>query len=312
MYENLYFCHCCCCGDCGVSEGRQISASSKINDQTTNLGGKKDNNKGKRVGKSVDANNFMNIKLFKTYKKSNKASKNKNLWKIDEGGDINKTTEEVYTSNKDSLYKSFIDEFKVIENKNIDEITNGIVSHHITFDNLCNTCYLNSCLQFLTHNYEFVKFVLENIIKIKNADDKIKNATIAMSFCRLLFFIYNNKDDNLIKSRLLESILYFFLHKETEGKEGYKKGYKYGKFHFGEQADIDEFLNYFFGDLEAEFNTKLYEVFLTNNINFLYIQEKKKFNRGQDEKNYVLMLEVKDKNNNLNTMIEKINNQRKR
>ena len=69
MYENLYFCHCCCCGDCGVSEGRQISASSKINDQTTNLGGKKDNNKGKRVGKSVDVANFIKKGLFNTYKK---------------------------------------------------------------------------------------------------------------------------------------------------------------------------------------------------------------------------------------------------
>ena len=309
MYENLYFCHCCCCGDCGVSEGRQISASSKINDQTTNLGGKKDNNKGKRVGKSVDVANFIKKGLFNTYKKKKKNSKNNNSWKIDEGGDINKTTEEVYTSNKDSLYKSFIDEFKVIENKNIDEITNGIVSHHITFDNLCNTCYLNSCLQFLTHNYEFVKFVLENIIKIKDTDDRIKNATISMSLCRLLLCIYGNNNNQFVIDRLLESILYFFLHKETEGKEGYNNNYKYEEFHFGEQADIYQFLVHFFDDLEAEFNTKLYEVFLTNNINFLYIQEKKKFNRGQDEKNYVLMLEVKDKNNNLNTMIEKINNQ---
>lgn len=311
MYENLYFCHCCCCGDCVVSEGGQISASSKMNDPITNLGGKNDNNKGTKVGvkvdKSVDVNNLMNLELFNTYFKKNRTSKNNNLWKIDEGGDINKTTVDLYKSNKDSLYNSFIGEFKVTDGKNIDEITDVIVSHEIGFPNLGNTCYFNSCLQFLTHNYEFVKFVLENIIKIKNTNDKIKNATIAMSLCRLLFFIYNNEDDNLIKRRLLESILYFFLHKETEGKEGYNKNYKYEKFHFGEQADIDEFLNYFFGDLEVEFNTKLHEVFLTINKSFLYIPQEKC--RKNNEVNYVLILEFKDENNNLNKIIEGINNQ---
>ena len=73
MYENLYFCHCCCCGDCGVSEGRQISASSKINDQTTNLGKMNYNNKktgaGVKEGKSVDVANFIKKGLFNTYKK---------------------------------------------------------------------------------------------------------------------------------------------------------------------------------------------------------------------------------------------------
>ena len=108
MYENLYFCHCCCCGDCGVSEGGQISTSSKINDPLTNLGGKNYNNKRTGVGlkedKGVHVANFMNQELFNTYSKKNRISKNNNPWKIDKGGYINLTTEKMYESNKDSLY----------------------------------------------------------------------------------------------------------------------------------------------------------------------------------------------------------------
>ena len=81
-----------------------------------------------------------------------------------------------------------------------------------------------------------------------------------------------------------------------------------------EQADINDFLDCFFGDLEAEFNTELREVFWTESTSCVYIPKGECIGtkgecRGTIEKNYVLILEVKGKNNNLSTMINKINNQ---
>ena len=328
LFVNRSFSCCCCCEkrnngngssdnvDTSLDLKTDLGAISKlnvvqgddvkINSNLTNILLK--NNEG-----DMEKNNFKFKEVDKYIKEKKYVKKSINnffvpkasCWEIQKGGYINFTTEDIYNKNVEELFKLFKEDFKYVEKKDIDVILKKIVKHKLGFKNLNNTCYLNSCLQFLTHNYDFLRCVLWKIIHLMNSNvAKIKNATIAMSFCRLLFFIYAGKNNGYIR-RLLESILYFFIYKNV--KDGnYFNNYKYETFNYKEQGDIRDFLSLFFDDLEKELDIELFSVFLCINKNCLYIPNEGW--RKKDNKDYVLILDVNNKNNNLNTMIKEINN----
>lgn len=328
LFVNRSFSCCCCCEKRNNGNGSSDNVDTSL-DLKTDLGAISKLNvvQGDDVkinsnlinipmeNKEEDSkkNNYKlkkgdeNIKEEKYVKKSinNFFVPKNSCWEIQKGGYINLTTEDIYNKNVEELFKLFKEDFKYVEKKDIDVILEKIVKHKLGFKNLNNTCYLNSCLQFLTHNYDFLRCVLWKIIHLMNSNvAKIKNATIAMSFCRLLFFIYADKNNGYIR-RLLESILYFFIYKNV--KDGnYFNDYKYKTFNYKEQADINDFLSLFFDDLEKELDIELFSVFLNVGKDYIYIPGSKI--RENYQKNYFLNLAVGNKNTTLRELISKINN----
>lgn len=167
----------------------------------------------------------------------------------------NKTDKEKYIEKTKELREKFKEYEKIINGKDINNISETVSNHLCGFKNYGNTCYFNAAIQNLTHNKELVKTILDHVSK---AADKGSIDEEIITFYNLIVKIYQQeeerKKDN--KTRVIYNELddlKYFIALNGILTELYDKNRE--KFSENTQQDSQELLSLFIDDLKEKINS---------------------------------------------------------